>query len=172
MADRYREHGITFVFVYCREAHPGEAHPHHTSFEQKLEHARTMVERFAIRRPMLVDDLDGTLHSAYGRLPNMCAILSSTGKLVYRAAWTDARTIKLALEHMLYERHERRTRHRVMPYYVEWAPGVTKDREPFLEGLLENAGPRAVDEFIAAARHLHGEAASRPMQTWWDDRRK
>ncbi len=40
MAEEYAGRGVQFLFVYVREAHPGEHYPHHDSFERKLAHAR------------------------------------------------------------------------------------------------------------------------------------
>ncbi len=42
LAAEYAPRGYRFVFVYTREAHPGEHYPHHTSVEQKLAHARVL----------------------------------------------------------------------------------------------------------------------------------
>lgn len=59
------------MFVYTHEAHPGERVPHHDSFETKLANARLLCDEVGIRRPILVDDHDGTVHRAYRELPNM-----------------------------------------------------------------------------------------------------
>jgi hypothetical protein len=74
-----------WVFVYTREAHPGEAVPHHDSFERKLAHARLLRDEMGIRRTILVDDLVGTGHLAYGGLPNMTWVVARGGRLVYKA---------------------------------------------------------------------------------------
>lgn len=75
MAREYASRGFASVFVYTREAHPGERFPAHRSPEQKLAHARAFRERCAIERPILVDDLEGTGHRLYGTLPNMTYLL-------------------------------------------------------------------------------------------------
>ena len=162
---------MRFAFIYTREAHPGERWPHHGSFEQKLDQARQMVAKWSIRRPMLVDDMEGTVHRSYGSLPNMAFVVDRGGRLVYKADWTDAVTIGLATRQLLDERKGRSERRAFAPYSVEWQPQRVNEREPFMEGLLE-AGPRAVEEFIAAVRNVRGELAARSMQTWWDARRE
>jgi len=131
-----------------------------------------MAERFAIGRPMLVDDLDGTLHRAYGTLPNMTYVVGRGGRIVYRADWTDARSVALVLEQKLYERERRRDRTRLTPYYVEWAPQRQSNLEPFLDILLEVAGHRAVEEFRDAIGHTHGPAAARPIERWFTEARR
>lgn len=168
MAKRFAEAGVSFLFVYTREAHPAEHLRHHLSFAQKLDAARAMVERWSIERQMLVDDLEGTVHRAYGMLPNMSFIINRAGTVLYKASWTDPKTIEVALEHLGHERELRRARHRLSPYTVEWMPQRINDREPFCRGLLE-AGPQALDEFISAIETTHGEPAARGMKQWRAD---
>ncbi len=91
------------MFVYTREAHPGEKIPHHSSMAQKLEHARLYQARWSVRRAILVDELDGPVHRAYGMLPNMTYIVNSAGRIVYRADWTDAHTVEWVLEYLQHE---------------------------------------------------------------------
>lgn len=130
-----------------------------------------MVQRDDLGRPMLVDDLEGTLHHAYGRLPNMTYVVGGGGKLVYRAAWTDAHNIELVLEQLLRRRQERRAGAVHRPYYVEWQSEVVADRETFVEVLLETAGPRAVTEYIDAVAHSMSAQFAAPLQQWWDAQR-
>jgi hypothetical protein len=167
MARRYAEHGVSFVFVYTREAHPGERYGHVTSIEQKLRHARDMVERDGIQRPMLVDDLDGTIHRAYGTLPNMAYVIGGGGRLVYRASWTDADNLELVVSRLVQQRAERREGVVHRPYYAEWEPGVVADRDKFVQVLLETAGPRAVTEYIDAVEHSMSPQIARPLRDWW-----
>ena len=70
-----------------------------------------MAKQLGFARPMLVDELEeGRVHHAYGRLPNMTYIINPGGTIIHRAAWTDPRTIGLALEQALFERRERRAK--------------------------------------------------------------
>lgn len=171
MAAAYADRGVDFVFVYTREAHPGELYPHHDSFERKLLHARAMVERDGMKRPMLVDDLDGTLHRAYGSLPNMAYVVAGGGKLVYRASWTDADNLRLVLDATLASRRRQRDGAVLRPYHVEWQPNVVADRLRFVRELLATAGPRAVTEYVDAMSHTMGEGVARPLREWWDAER-
>ncbi len=160
---------MSFVFVYTREAHPGERYASLTSIEEKLQHARDMVVRDNFKRPMLVDDLEGTLHHAYGRLPNMTYVIGGGGRVLYRASWTDAESLGVVVDRIVRQRVERRegTVHR--PFYVEWEPSVVADRQMFIEVLLETVGPRAVTEFIDAVGHTQSEQAARPLRQWWEE---
>ena len=166
MAEEFDGKGVSFLFVYTREAHPSDEYPAHTSLEQKLSHARDMAADWNIKRPMLVDDVEGTVHRAYGTLPNMSYVLNVGGTILYRANWTDAHTIRMALEQLFFERAQRRSGTRTTPYYVEWLPQRVNDRGAFMDGLLK-IGDRATREFIAAVENAEGEAASKPLREWW-----
>ena len=114
---------------------------------------------------MLVDDLEGSLHKAYGTLPNMTYIMAAGGNIIYRAAWTDERTIRMALDQVQYEREARRDGTRLTPYFMEWLPQRVNIREKFVDGLAQ-VGERAIDEFIAAVEHTEGKAAADLLRGW------
>ncbi len=149
LAAELRDQKVAAVFVYTHEAHPGEHFPHHTSFEQKLAQAREFQRRFKVRRPILVDSLDGTCHRAYGSMPNMCWIMDRAGRPVYKADWTDAASVEQALRDLFARAGRRRdTRLPSAPFKVERLEYRPRDQRAFLKG-LEVAGPKAVAEFKA-----------------------
>ncbi len=131
-----------------------------------------MVEKWGLRRPMWVDDLQGSTHTAYGRLPNMVYLLRRRGRIYYRANWTDARTLRVVLEQLCFEQVERKARRRMTPFYAEWEAERVNDRPAFLEGMLQGGGERAVREFIDAARHLWGPSGAGPLERWWQARQQ
>ena len=91
---KYRDRGFEFFIVYSREAHPGENYPHHQSFEQKKEYAKTLRELDKVNEiPILLDDIEGSTHLAYGLLPNMVYLIDREGTVVYKSDWTDAHEI-------------------------------------------------------------------------------
>lgn len=145
------------VFVYVREAHPGEHYSHHESFDQKIELAREFQRLFDVKRPILVDDIDGTAHTAFGRLPNMTYILGPGNRVVFRSAWTDAQITRTAIDYLLARRADRRDGMRLAPFYAEIEGSRWVDNVAFTAGLERN-GPRAVTEFAEAqARWARGE---------------
>ena len=89
LAEELEPQNVASVFIYSHEAHPGEHYPHHTSFEQKMAHAHKLVSLFNVKRPVLVDSLNGDCHRAYGSMPNMCWIFARGAVPVYKADWTD-----------------------------------------------------------------------------------
>lgn len=98
---RYRERGVDVLTIYVREPHPGEQYGHHTSFEQKLQFARDCRAQDGIANPLLVDDLEGSVHRAFGMLPNMIYVVDQDGRIAYKAMWTDHAEIEQVLENLL-----------------------------------------------------------------------
>ena len=62
---------VEFVIVYVREAHPGERLGPHQNMEEKLSAAKLVAPRYGEHRRVLVDNLDGDFHRAYGAMPNV-----------------------------------------------------------------------------------------------------
>lgn len=147
MAEHYAAQGFGFLFVYIREAHPGEIYGPHTSMEQKLAHARAFREQRQIKRPILVDDLQGTAHHLYGLVPNMTYVIARGGRILFRSDWTDPPTIELLLNYHLNVRTQRRTGARLTSFYAEFAGYRLNDRQEFVNG-LQIAGPQAVDDYM------------------------
>jgi hypothetical protein len=153
LAAEYAERGFQSLFVYTREAHPGEYLPRHTSFEQKLAMARRFREEQGVRRRILVDTLDGACHRRYGALPNMTWILLRGGLIAYKAAWTDAEDVRMAMENVARIAALRRQGGRLAPFWTERLGYRVVDQAAFNAGLERN-GPKAVAEFDAFVRRV------------------
>lgn len=138
------------MFLYTREAHPGESVPHHDTFARKLEHARLLRDEIGISRPILVDDLDGTVHRAYGMLPNMTWVVDRGGRIVYRADWTSAANVEAFVERYRAAKADR-SQGPVGMYASEQIEFRRQDRDAFRRQLERN-GPRAVSEWDEAVR--------------------
>ena len=145
MAERYADRGVTSVFIYTREAHPGENLPHHTSQEVKRSQARAFQNERGVRRPILLDDLEGTAHRAFGLLPNMSWILGRGGLILYKAAWTDSQDLESGLVDSLDALAEPRSM-TLRPAHTERLLWRLRDEASFRAG-LERAGPQAVKDF-------------------------
>lgn len=85
----YADKGIKSIFLYTREAHPGENFPAHRDMEQKFSHALALRERLNVQRATLVDDIAGAGRHLYGKLPNMSYLISRGGRVLFRSDWTD-----------------------------------------------------------------------------------
>lgn len=153
MAQEYESQGFRFIFVYTREAHPGEHYGAHQSMEQKLVHAQAFKERNHIQRPILVDDLLGTGHKLYGSLPNMTYVIGRSGNILFRSDWTDPPLLTFFLKYLLEVRTRRQAGERLTGFYAEFLGFHNIDPTRFQQGLAI-AGPQAVEDF------------ARTMQRW------
>jgi len=146
MAREYAAKGIAFIFLYAREAHPGENFPAHRTMEQKLAHARAFQKQFNVERPILVDDLIGTGHKLYGMLPNMTYLIGRGGKVLFRADWCDPPTIKTAVDYVLASRARRRDGLKLAPFYAEFVGYRWHDPDKAREA-MKRAGQKAIDDY-------------------------
>ena len=79
----------TFVVIYTREAHPGEVTPAHQTDADKVAAAQRLATEETLGRIVLVDDVEGTVHGAYGRVWDAVFVLDADGRVVLRRAWND-----------------------------------------------------------------------------------
>jgi len=136
-----------------REAHPGENLTAHAGLDDKLTTARRLRDELGIARPILVDDLEGAVHRAYGLLPNMSWVLDRGGTILYKAMWTSAERVGEFVERRWGEARGATQ----APFHTEQLELRSVDREAFARGLERN-GPRAVTEF-ARAEQIWAERA-------------
>lgn len=86
IAQRHPE--AVFLVIYTREAHPGEAVTAHQTIGYKRQAALRLVADEPLRRAVLLDDLEGTVHRAYGQAWDSTYVIDSGGTVVLRQAWT------------------------------------------------------------------------------------
>ena len=149
IAEKYAEQGVGSYFLYTHEAHPGEIYPHHTSMEQKFDHALALRDELGVKRPILVDALDGACHRAYGSMPNMTWIFARSGSPIYKSDWTDSHSVENAIQYFLEVIRRRREQERLVPFRVERLDYRSSDTDGFFKGLERN-GPKAAREFVSA----------------------
>ena len=93
--------------------------------------------------PLLVDDLTGTVHRAYGELPNMVYIIDKQGKVVYKAMWTDHAEIETVLQNLVMAEEIAAKGMRVRPSYSEKLSFVAGYGQEVRDTVLQRAGPKA-----------------------------
>ena len=76
---------VEFLFVYIREAHPGDKLPAHKDWDHKVTAAELFREQEEVDMPILVDDLKGSIHKKYGALPNPTYIIDKSGRIAFRS---------------------------------------------------------------------------------------
>ncbi len=152
IAARYADRSVRSVFVYVREAHPGEFLPPHDSMARKRDHARAFRDERGIARPVLLDTLDGACHAGYGMLPNMTWIVGRGGLILYKAAWTRPDDVEAALEECL-AGYLRRRKDDLMPAYSERLIWRAEENDRFI-AIAKRAGPQAIAD-------MYGQEAAR-----------
>lgn len=152
---KYRSQGFQFFVVYVREAHPGENYPHHTSLKQKLAHASKLRELEKVHEiPILVDDFQGTIHYAYGLLPNMVYLIDREGAVVYKSDWSDAVELDEMCSSLI--RLDQMKNKKVpiirkgISERLHWIPMDAAERER----VYRRSGEKAIQDYLNAKGHL------------------
>lgn len=114
LRDDYRGDDVEFLFVYVREAHPGDRLPRHEEIEDKREAAEFFRDEEDVEMPIIVDDLKGAIHRKYGSLPNPTFVVDKSGRIAFRCLWTQPDVIAEALDELLEAQEERDTDHAVV----------------------------------------------------------
>jgi hypothetical protein len=86
-----------------RQAHPGPGAPPYRSSEQKMRDAEKFQREEGIPFTVLADDLEGTVHQAYGALPNPAYLIDSDGRVAFYNLWTHAPTLHRQIEALLHQ---------------------------------------------------------------------
>lgn len=93
--EQYRDK-VEFVVVYIREAHPEDgwvvtmnreediAYMDPTTNEERVEVAAACALRLKIQMPVVVDDVDDNIASAYGALPDRLYLVGRGGKIAFQ----------------------------------------------------------------------------------------
>jgi hypothetical protein len=88
---------VDFAVLYVREAHPGDGIGQHKDFTDKQGVARKLQSEDGEIRPILIDDMQGSAHKAYGSYPNSLFIINRGGCVVYRSDWNNPSATSKAL---------------------------------------------------------------------------
>lgn len=88
---------VDFAILYIREAHPGKGIPQPTDMKGKADNARHLCTDQGEARPVLIDDMAGTAHKAYGSFPNSVFIINRNNCVLYRGDWNNPHATGRAL---------------------------------------------------------------------------
>jgi peroxiredoxin len=161
--DEYHGDDVQFFFVYVREAHPGERVPAHGSIEEKTRAAEVLCDEEDVEMPIIVDELRGPIHRKYGKLPNSTFIIDKSGRVAFRALWTQPSVVEDALEALLERQQDRGVDHAVVnggedrSFPLSYAMvhsyrAVERGGEKALSDFREALGPRA--RFVLATSRI------------------
>ena len=101
--DLYEEFGdeVQFLFVYVREAHPGDDLPAHESMTDKLQAAELLRDEEELEIPILLDDLSGKVHKKYGGMPNPTFLIDRSGRIAFRSLSSRYESLREAIAELL-----------------------------------------------------------------------
>ncbi len=98
--DRFRGDDIEFLFIYVREAHPGEIIPAHRTGREKTEAARLLRDEEDLHMPIVVDDLRGSIHRKYAQLPNPAFLIDRAGRIAFLSLWSKPESLGRAIQEL------------------------------------------------------------------------
>lgn len=157
---------IEFVFVYVREAHPGERIPAHDSAGEKVAAAKLLREEEDIAMPVLVDDLSGSIHRKYSRLPNPAFLIDKSGRVAFRSMWANPEELAAAIEELFEKQRDGGEDHAIVRGGEDLAMPVSYAMLSSYRA-LERGGRIAVADFREAVGGSRAgsreEAFSEPM---------
>ncbi len=152
-----RKHATAaFLVIVVREAHPGELSPPHATVAEKRSAARRLAMEEGLGRRVLVDDLDGTVHRAYGGAWDAVYVVDAGGRIAFRRAWNHPDEVAAALAAL----QDSSTAPPGETVEMAQLPG----RQAFGLRLLERGGRQALLDFYRSApapvRHRLEESSS------------
>lgn len=75
-------------------------HREHQSFDERVEVGQTCMLRLALEMPVLVDEMDDSVSTAYAAIPERLYLIGTNGRVAYKGGmgpvffspdeWTDA----------------------------------------------------------------------------------
>ena len=112
----YEEFGdeVQFLFVYVREAHPGDELPAHASIKDKLHAAELLRDEDELEMPILLDELSGKVHKKYGGMPNPTFLIDRSGRIAYRSLSSRYEGLRTAIEELIEAQEDRDTDHAIV----------------------------------------------------------
>lgn len=145
----FRSDDVECLFVYVREAHPGDELPAHRSWDDKARAAELLRDEEGLEMPIIVDDTHGTIHKKYGRHANPTYIIDKSGRVAFRMLVTRPRVVEEALEELLERQRERGIDHAVVHGGEDRRLSMAY---PLLYAhrAIERGGPRAEQDFREA----------------------
>lgn len=147
--DRFRGDDIEFLFIYVREAHPGEIIPAHSSMREKTEAARLLRDEEDMHMPILVDDLRGSIHRKYSRLPNPAFLIDKSGRVAFLSLWSKPEGIGRAIQELVTLQEDRGVDHAVVSGGQDLAMPVPYSAL-YAYRALERGGKQSLNDFRQA----------------------
>lgn len=136
------------LFVYVREAHPGEIIPAHRSEREKANAARLLADEERVDMPILIDDVQGSIHRKYSGLSNPAFLIDKSRKVAFRSRWAKPQELRLAVEQLLQLQKKLGTEHVVVRGGEDLMAPFPYDRLRAFRA-IERGGEDSVSDFHA-----------------------
>jgi peroxiredoxin len=172
--EEYRDRQTEFFFIYVREAHPGDEIPAHESMSDKVHAAEILRSEEDVEIPILVDELNGSVHRKYGKMPNPTFLIDKSGRVAFRCLWTQPGVIEEALNQLI-EAEEEDGIERVVVLGGEDKSMPVSYPALYSYRALHRGGRRAILDFeramgfpgkmVVASSRLIGPVAENPGRT-------
>ena len=146
----HHEYGseVAFLTIYVREAHPGDRIRQPATAEWKLRHARAYQDRDGVPWAVAVDDLDGSVHRAFGGNGASAFLVDVNGNVAFRALFSnDEAGLRRALRSGTGRPRARGA-----------AVGPALRSLARYDDVLRAAGPAALDDFRREVPLVYGAA--------------
>lgn len=165
--DDYSDDGVEFLFVYVREAHPGDQLPAHSSMSDKLTAAELLRDEEDLDFPILVDDLSGKVHRKYSGQANPAFLIDKSGRVSYRQLALAPGEMQDAIEELLERQQERGVDHAIVHGGESTDMPAVKPML-FAHRALERGGQTAISNFrsemgVPGRMVVMGSRVARPV---------
>lgn len=144
---------VQVLFIYIREAHPGERIPAHRSAKEKARAARLLADEESLEMPIVVDDVHGSIHRKYSRLPNPAFLIDKSGRVAFRSRWTRPEEIRAAVQELRDLQKERGVDHVIVRGGQDLTAPFSYDRLRAYRA-IERGGEDSVSDFHAVFGRL------------------
>lgn len=159
--------GVELLFVYVREAHPGDELPAHSNMSEKVRAAELLRDEEDLDLPILVDDLGGKVHLRYSGQANPAFLIDKSGRVAYRQLAFGPGEMREAIEELLERQQERGVDHAIV-HGGESTDIPALKPMLFAHRALERGGQRAISNFrsemgVPGRMAVLGSRVARPV---------
>lgn len=112
--DEFSDRDVELLFVYVREAHPGDELHAHRSMKDKVRAAELLRDEEEVSFDILVDDLNGKVHRKYGSMPNPTFLIDKSGRIAFRSLASRKDSLAEAIGELLERQRDRSVEHAVV----------------------------------------------------------
>lgn len=92
---------VQFIDIIIRQAHPGDAFPSYSTYEQKMADAKKFKDAEMIPWPVLSDNLEGQTHQVYSVLSDPSFLIDKNGRIAFINGFTHVPTLNEAIKKLM-----------------------------------------------------------------------